>query len=99
MSTIGHIITQGGKPCTLHNVAGTKRGGVIMPGAPVAFFGTPRDAKRALKRTRTLAENLRGSLVDKWPLLAPIFSAEPYEIVPVVRSHTGEPQPKTEAAS
>ena len=88
--TIGFIVTQVGKSCTLYNAALTRRGGVLLPaqrGEPVVFFGTLRDAKRAISRTRRIAEQLRNSLVRDWPRLAPMTAHNFYEPVPVVRSH------------
>ncbi|MDF3059399.1 MAG: hypothetical protein K0R17_3614 [Rariglobus sp.] len=94
MDTIGHIVTQGGLPCTLYNAAAQKRGGVLVPGSPVVFFPKYRDGKRAIDRTRRVADSLKGSLVDGWAALQPLLSGKPYEVVPVTRSHTGEPKPK-----
>ena len=85
--TIGYIVTQGDRPCTLYNAAGTRRGGVIIPGSPVVFFTTPRDARRAIARTARVADQLKGSLVDDWIRLAPMTSGQPYKIEPVMRSH------------
>ena len=88
--TIGHIVTQGGLPCTLYNAALTRVGGVLVPvqhSEPVVFFNTPRDAKRAISRTTRIAEELKGSLVDDWVRLSPLFADKPYEITPVMRSH------------
>lgn len=99
METIGHIVCQGGLPCTLYNAAASMRGGVLLPvtyedDAPVAQFHTPRDARRAITRTVRVAEQLKGSLVDGWVQLAPLNSGQPYKIVPVARSHAGHPKPK-----
>jgi len=88
--TIGHIVTQGGKPCALRNAALTWRGGVLVPaekGESVVFFGTPRDARRAIARTTRITAQLKGSLVDDWVRLSPLLSGKPYELVPVMRSH------------
>ena len=88
--TIGHIVTQGGKPCALRNAALTWRGGVLVPaekGETVVFFGTPRDAKRAIARTTCILAKLKGSMIGDWALLSPFFSGDPYEIVPLTRSH------------
>lgn len=88
--TIGHIVTQGGLPCTLYNAALTRRGGVLVPvqkDEPVVFFNTPRDARRAIVRTTRVAEQLQGSLVDNWVRLSPLFAGKSYEITPVMRSH------------
>lgn len=84
MKTVtGCIVLQGGKPCTLWNAAArndTKRGGVMVPGAPVALFGQPRDAKRAIARTQRVASQLEGTLVDDWVKLLPLKSGQPYEV-------------------
>jgi hypothetical protein len=87
---IGHIVLQGGLVCTLYNAALTRRGGVLVPrreDEPVVFFATPRDARRAVARTRRVAGLLKGSLVDDWMRLSPLQSGRPYEITPVMRSH------------
>ena len=103
METIGHIITQGGLPCTLYNAAQNQRGGVLLPvtaedEAGVVLFFTPRDAKRAIARTERVAKSLKGSLVDSWVRLAPLTSGQPYKIAAVTRSHTGKPLPKEDPA-
>ena len=88
--TIGCIVTQGGLPCTLRNTALTMRGGVLLPrqhGEQVVFFGTRRDARRAIKRTERIIGKLKGTLLDGWERLLPFLSGQPYEIIPVMRSH------------
>lgn len=84
MKTItGYIVLQGGKPCTLWNAAArndTKRGGVLIPGAPVALFAQPRDAKRAIARTERVGKKLSGSLIDDWLKLLPLQSGQPYAV-------------------
>lgn len=100
---IGQIVTQGGLPCTLYNAAQTRRGGVLVPrrhaGEPVVFFGTPRDARRAITRTTRIAARLKGSLVDDWARLAPLLAGKPYEITPLMRSHVaGKKQTETAAS-
>lgn len=77
------IVLQGGKPCKLWNAASraeTKRGGVLVPGSPVAVFAQARDAKRAISRTQRVAKSLNGSLIDNWVQLLPLSSGQPYEI-------------------
>jgi hypothetical protein len=88
MKITGYIITQGGLPCTLYNAAArhdTKRGGVLVPGTPIAEFTKPRDAKRAIGRTQRVAEQLEGSLVGDWLKLTPLLSGQPYEVVPLAK--------------
>lgn len=89
MKTVtGYIVLQGGKPCTLWNAAAradTKRGGVLIPGAPVALFTQPRDAKRAIARTERVAKQLSGSLIDDWLKLLPLQSGMPYLIEPLAK--------------
>ena len=85
--TIGYIVTQGGLPCTLYNAALSCIGGVLVPGAPVVFFASPRDARRAIERTGCVAAKLKGSIVDDWIKLSPLHSGQPYKIEPVMRSH------------
>lgn len=93
MKTIGCIVTQGGKPCKIHNnaaKASTKRGGVLTPGSPVEMFTQARDAKRAIKRTQRVVEALRGSLLDDWAAVGPLLNGEGYEIVPLVKQEGDE---------
>ena len=88
--TIGHIVTQGGLPCTLYNAALTPSRRVLVPAQdaePVVFYATPRDAKRAISRTTRIAAQLKGSLVENWLRLSPLTSGKPYAIAPVMRSH------------
>jgi len=61
------------------------------------FFGTPRDAKRAIARTTRIAAQLKGSLVDDWVRLSPLLSGKPYELVPVTRSHIAAKKPEASA--
>lgn len=63
IETIGALVTRDGAPCKLVNVSGLHRGGVLMPGAPVAFFLKLRDARRAIQRTQRVRDTLRTSLV------------------------------------
>jgi hypothetical protein len=85
--TIGHIVTQGGVPCTLYNASMSRIGGVLIPGEPVVFFTKSRDARRAIERTRRVGDALKGSMVDDWIRLSPLQSGRPYDIMPVMRSH------------
>ncbi len=87
MKTItGYIVMQGGRPCTLWNAAAraeTKRGGVLVPGSPVATFSRSRDAKRAIARTQRAAGQLAGTLIDDWVKLLPLQSGQPYSVEPL----------------
>ncbi len=83
MKTVGYIVTQGGLPCYLYNAAATvntKRGGVLIPGSPVAMFAQTRDASRAIRRTQRVSEQLNGSLVSDWLRLSPLKSGQPYKV-------------------
>jgi hypothetical protein len=82
---IGYIVTQGGKPCTLANVTGAHKGGVLLPGSPVVQFLKPRDARRAIARTERVAEALRGSLIDTWDRLQSLLGGGAFEIKPLGR--------------
>lgn len=84
------IVTQGGRACGLYNAAKQRRGGVLIPASeelPVVGFVKRRDARRAINRTKRIAESLQGSLVDDWIKLSPILSGQPYDILPLVPSH------------
>ena len=74
-------------PCTVVNISGLRKGGLLLPGEPVAMFGTLRDARRAITRTQSAVKHLRGSLVEEWartkaPLL---FSGGEYTLAPLGR--------------
>ena len=88
MKTIGYIVTQGGLPCQLYNASATvntKRGGVLLPGVPVAMFTQPRDASRAIDRTARVAKALSSSLVSDWLKLTPLQSGQPYKVEPLAK--------------
>ncbi len=84
MRTAGYIVFQENRPCTLKQVTDGPEGLVLLPGDPVARFGMPRDARKAITRTMDLAKHLRGSMVDQWSAIAPLFSGHPYVIVRLV---------------
>ncbi|MBI5771898.1 MAG: hypothetical protein HZA93_29265 [Verrucomicrobia bacterium] len=73
-TTAGYIVLKEGLPCTLANVSGLHKGGVLLPhsagsgqaGAPVAMFLKLRDARRAIARTTRCVERLRGSMIEEW---------------------------------
>lgn len=83
--TTGYIVVKGERPCTLVNVTGTHKGGLLMPGAPVVAYAKPRDARRAIDRTKRVAQALRGTLIDSWERLQPLFSPGEYKIEPIAR--------------
>jgi hypothetical protein len=87
-----YIVTRDSKPCTLVNVSGMHKGGVLIPGQPVIAFGKMRDVRRAINRTERAREKLRGSLVSEWMRQQfPSFTdGATFEIVP--GGHQGEPR-------
>lgn len=80
IALVGYIVTQGGKPCTLANVTGGHKGGLLLPGQPVVQFLKPRDARRAIERTERAAHALRGSLVDTWDRLQSLLHGGAFEV-------------------
>ena len=80
MRTVGYIVFQNYKPCTLVNIHGGRDGMALMPGSPIARFRDTRDAIRAITRTQKIAKGLSGSMVDGWEKLRPLFSGHPYVI-------------------
>lgn len=88
MKTCGYIITKGGALCSLLNVSGLNRGGVLLPGEPVAFFAKPRDARRAVERSKRIAKQVTGTLIESWARerCPQIFDeAAAYAVVPVAK--------------
>lgn len=100
MKTCAYFVTKGNVPCTLLNVSGLARGGVLMPGLPVMMFTKKRDADRAVERSDRIAENITGTLIEAWAReRAPqIFDkSESYVIVPLA-VQTKTPLAKAPAA-
>jgi hypothetical protein len=88
MKVCGAIVTKGGVPCGLLNVSGLNRGGVLLPGEPVAMFLKPRDARRAVARSKRVAEQIEGSLIETWARerCPQIFDrTAAYEILPLAK--------------
>ena len=88
--TAGYIITQDGRPCTIANVSGMRKGGVVMPATGeqlVAMFLKVRDAQRAKARTERCVAAFRGSLVEEWARekVPALFAGGPFVIVPLGR--------------
>lgn len=85
MKAPSFIVTQASAPCALAVITG-KRGTALMPGSPITIFSNRRRARTAVKRTQRIAAALRGSMLDEWDKLRPLFSGEPYKIEPVEKS-------------
>lgn len=88
MKVCGAIVTKGGVPCSLLNVSGLNRGGVLLPGAPVAMFLKPRDARRAVERSKRIAKQVTGSLIETWARerCPQIFDEKAaYEVLPIAK--------------
>jgi len=49
--TTGYIVTKAAQVCTIVNVTGLHRGGVLLPGSPAVECLKKRDARRAIQRT------------------------------------------------
>lgn len=93
--TAGYILTQDGRPCTIANVSGMRKGGVVLPateGQSVAMFLKVRDARRAVSRTAKCIAAFRGSMVEDWAReKAPaLFTGGPFVIVPLGRQGVQE---------
>lgn len=87
VETIGHSVLLDGRPCRLVNVSGLRKGGVLVPGAPLISFLKVRDAERAVERTQRVKSMLSDSLVSDWlrkkfPLLS---RGKVFEVVAIVR--------------
>lgn len=80
-----HIVTRGGRPCTLINVSGGHKGGVLIPGSPVISFTQVRDARRAVERTKLVQKKVCGSLVEDYfrQQIPSLLDADAFEILPV----------------
>lgn len=85
VATIGAIVLRDGAACKLVNVSGLHRGGVLMPGVPIAIFGKHRDARRAIDRTVRVRETLSTSLVADWMRqhVPSFLEGSAFEIAPV----------------
>ncbi|MES2697265.1 MAG: hypothetical protein V4773_27620 [Verrucomicrobiota bacterium] len=101
VSTESHVVTRDGKVCTLINVSGFHKGGVLQPGSPAVMFDKPRDARRAVVRTIRAREKLRGSLVSQWLLeqLPSFIDGEKFEVVPCGYQREPEPTVPSPAAA
>lgn len=80
--TEAHIVTRDGRPCTITNVSGLSKGGVLQPGSPVALFTKVRDGVRAIDRTERVREILRTSLLSGQKELEDFLAGEKFELLP-----------------
>lgn len=66
----GFLVVKNAQPCTIENVSGKRKGGVLKPADletdTVAHFLKRRDARRAIERTEHCSAELRGSMVEDW---------------------------------
>jgi len=88
MKTCGYFVLKGGAPCSLLNVSGLNRGGVLLPGEPVMLFLKPRDARRAVDRSKRIAKQVTGSLIETWARerCPQIFDeSAAYTVIPVAK--------------
>jgi hypothetical protein len=84
LTTAGFIVLKAGQPCTLENVSGKRKGGVLRPlqaGQLTVMFLKWRDARRVITRTERCVAMLRGSLVEEWARKNAGFLFEPGEFV------------------
>lgn len=104
MKIVGYYVTKGGVPCAFKNVTGSYRGGAPGSGdrpreAPpakrpaVAFFNKPRDAARAMNRSRAASEQLPGSLIEDWARknVPSYFDGQPFQVWPLSKQLAGLP--------
>lgn len=115
MNIVGYYVTKGSVPCAFQNATGSYRGGLLVPvnglikpsPAPLpatAFFNKLRDARRAMNRSRHMAESVKTSapwLSDVLRKQVPsYFDGEPFAIWPLGKQLAGlpaEPKPKDSA--
>lgn len=87
----GFLVTKANQPCTIENVSGRRKGGVLKPAHldtdTVAHFLKLRDARRAITRTDKCVRELSGSMVEDWAKARAPFLFEPgaFAIVPIGR--------------
>ena len=89
-TAVGFIVTKAGAPCSIENISGRRKGGVLRAGvAPVAAFLKLRDARRAIKRTERCVAALRGSLVSEWAEKQAAWLFEPGDFAIVALGRQG----------
>lgn len=66
----GFLVTKSDQLCTIENVSGMRKGGVLRPAKletdTIAHFLKRRDARRAIERTEKCRGELIGSMVENW---------------------------------
>lgn len=92
--TSGYYVTKGGALCTLTNVSGRTKGGLLLPGTPTVEFLKMRDARRAITRTETAAATLRTSLIREWDRVQELIAPGDFEVQPLVRQAAAKPEGK-----
>ncbi len=97
--TAGYLVALDGRPCTIANVSGLRKGGVLFPakeGELVAMFLKVRDARRAKERTERCVAALRGSLIEDWMReRAPaLFAGGVFTVMPLGRQGATETEEK-----
>lgn len=92
--TSGYYVTKGGALCTLTNVSGGYKGGLLLPGTPTVEFLKLRDARRAIERTESAATTLRTSLVRDWDRVQALIEPGVFEVQPLVRQGIAKPEGK-----
>lgn len=95
-----YIVVRDGQACTLINISGGRKGGVLLPGVPVVTFAKHRDAERAIERTEAARATLRSSLVADWMAarLPSFLEGANFAVVPCGHQG-GDPRLKKAAAS
>ncbi|MBI5689289.1 MAG: hypothetical protein HZC55_04270 [Verrucomicrobia bacterium] len=87
----GFLVMKDGQPCTIENVSGRRKGGVLRPRGSedemVAHFLKRRDARRAIDRTSACVAELRGSMIEDWARarVPALFVAGHFTIQPLGR--------------
>lgn len=87
----GFLVMKDAQPCTIENVSGRRKGGVLKPRTNeaeiIAHFLKLRDARRAIQRTENCLAELRGSMIEDWARQrAPfLFEAGKFTIQPLGR--------------
>ncbi|MBI5768725.1 MAG: hypothetical protein HZA93_13085 [Verrucomicrobia bacterium] len=66
----GFLVVKDAQLCTIENVSGKRKGGVLRPADvetdTIAHFLKRRDARRAIERTENCSAELRGSMIEDW---------------------------------
>lgn len=88
----GFVVIKDTQLCTIENVSGKRKGGVLRPlvnieAEVVAHFLKRRDARRAIERTEHCAAEVRGSMIEDWAKERAPFLFEPgrFAVLPLGR--------------